>query len=139
MSEYADVKPLYVHRATVWFDELDMVGVLHNARYAIHVERAMTAWWHSLPDPDPSDAVVVVRQYNIEFLRPFTQERRELVIEYGLGKVGRTSAVYTFRAVSYEGDGSEVEHARGIRAIVKVDLGTLRPVAWSERFRELVG
>jgi hypothetical protein len=31
--------PLYVHRSTVWFDELDVVGLLHNAGYAIHVER----------------------------------------------------------------------------------------------------
>ena len=138
-TDYAKAKPLYVHRAMVWFDELDMVGVLHNARYAIHVERAMTAWYHSLADLDPSDAVVVVRQYNIEFLRPFTQERRELVVELGVGKLGRTSAVYTFRAVSYEEDGTEIEHARGIRAIVKVDLKTLRPTPWSDRFRELVG
>jgi acyl-CoA thioester hydrolase len=36
-------KPLYVHREIIWFDELDMLGVMHNARYAIHVERAMTS------------------------------------------------------------------------------------------------
>jgi acyl-CoA thioester hydrolase len=139
MTEYADAKPLYVHRSTVWFDELDMVGVLHNARYAIHVERAMSAWYHSLTDKDPSDAVVVVRQYNIEFLHPFTQQPGELVIECGLGKLGTTSAVFTFRALSYLPDGTEVEHARGIRAIVKVDPQTLRPAPWSGRYRELVG
>ncbi|HEV2638504.1 MAG TPA: hotdog domain-containing protein [Actinocrinis sp.] len=141
MTEYADVKPLYVHRSTVWFDELDMVGVLHNARYAIHVERAMSAWYHSLPDQDPSDSVVVVRQYNIEFLRPFTQQRGELVIECGVGKLGTTSAIFTFRALSYpaDADGTEIEHARGIRAIVKVDPQTLRPTPWSDRYRELFG
>jgi len=139
MTEPADAKPLYVHRSTVWFDELDMVGVLHNARYAIHVERAMSAWYHSLTDQDPSDAVVVVRQYNIEFLRPFTQQRGELVVECGLGRLGTTSAVFTFRALSYTGDGTEIEHARGIRAIVKVDPKTLRPAPWSDRYRELVG
>lgn len=139
MTEFADAKPLYVHRSTVWFDELDMVGVLHNARYAIHVERAMTAWHHSLIDQDPSDAVVVVREYNIEFLRPFTEQRGELVVECGVGRLGSTSAVFTFRALSYPADGSEIEHARGIRAIVKVDPKTLRPTPWSDRYRELFG
>jgi acyl-CoA thioester hydrolase len=141
MTEFADAKPLYVHRSTVWFDELDMVGVLHNARYAIHVERAMSAWYHSLTDQDPSDSVVVVRQYNIEFLRPFTQQRGELVIECGVGKLGTTSAIFTFRALSHpaDADGTEIEHARGIRAIVKVDPQTLRPTPWSDRYRELFG
>lgn len=139
MTEHADAKPLFTHSAAVWFDELDMVGVLHNARYAIHVERAMSAWYHSLEDKDPSDSVVVVRQYNIEFLRPFTQQPGELAIECGLGRLGTTSAVFTFRALSYAPDGTEIEHARGIRAIVKVDPRTLRPTAWSERYRELVG
>jgi acyl-CoA thioester hydrolase len=138
MTEYADAKPLYVHSATVWFDELDMVGVLHNARYAIHVERAMSAWYHSLTDKDPSDSVTVVRQYNIEFLRPFTQQPGELVIEVGIGKLGTTSSVFTFRALSYPVPGTEIEHARGIRAIVKVDPKTLRPTPWSSRYREFV-
>jgi acyl-CoA thioester hydrolase len=136
-TAHSDAKLLYVHRSTVWFDELDMVGVLHNARYAIHVERAMTSWFHSV-DPDPSDSVVVVRQYDIEFLRPFTQERGELVIECGLGRLGTTSAVFTFRAVSYPEDGIEIEHAHGVRAIVKVDPKTLRPAPWSARFREIL-
>jgi acyl-CoA thioester hydrolase len=90
-------KPLYVHRETIWFDELDMLGVMHNARYAIHVERAMTAWYHSLPDTDPSDVLVVVKQYEIEFIRPFTEERADLTVEISLERRGRTSAVFSFR------------------------------------------
>lgn len=130
------IKPLYVHRETIWFDELDMVGVLHNARYAIHVERAMTSWYHSLADLDPSDNLIVVKQYDIEFVRPFTLERGELVVEISLERRGRTSAVFSFRCLSYpEGeDGPELLHARGIRAIVKVSPGDLRPAPWSDRF-----
>jgi acyl-CoA thioester hydrolase len=131
-------KPLYVHRATVWFDELDMVGVLHNARYAIHVERAMTALYHSLTGLDPSDSYVVVKHYEIEFLVPFTRERGELVVEIGLGRLGRTSAVYTFRCVSEGEDGAQIEHARGTRAIVKVSRGDLRPAPWSDGLRAAV-
>ena len=29
----------------VHFDDLDALGVLHNARYAVFVERAMISWW----------------------------------------------------------------------------------------------
>ena len=129
-------QPLYVHRETIWFDELDMVGVMHNARYAIHVERAMTAWYHSLADVDPSDGLNVVKQYDIEFIQPFTLERRDLVVEVSLERRGRTSAVFSFRCLSFPKgeDGPEVLHARGIRAIVKVSPGDLRPSPWSAKF-----
>jgi len=129
-------KPLHLHRETIWFDELDMVGVLHNARYAIHVERAMTSWFHSLADSDPSDGLIVVKQYDIEFVQPFTQEGGELVVEVSLERRGRTSAVFSFRCLSYpEGeDGPEVLHATGTRANVKVSPGDLRPAPWSESF-----
>ncbi|HEV3170127.1 MAG TPA: hotdog domain-containing protein [Actinocrinis sp.] len=135
----SDAKPMYVHRATVWFDELDMLGVLHNARYAIHVERAMTSWYHSIPDPDPSDAYIVVRHYDIEFIKPFTTERGELSVEVRLERLGTTSAVFAFRCLSRDSEGAEIEHARGSRTNVKVSPGELRPVRWSARFREVVG
>ena len=129
-------KPLYVHREIIWFDELDMLGVMHNARYAIHVERAMTAWYHSLPDTDPSDVLVVVKQYEIEFIRPFTEERGELVVEVSLERRGRTSAVFSFRCLSYpNGEAApEILHAQGTRTNVKVSPGDLRPSPWSEKF-----
>ena len=131
-------KPLYVMSSTVWFDEFDMVGVLHNARYAIHVERAMTAWYHTLNGLDPADDHVVVKHYEIEFLRPFTRKRGELLIEVGLGRLGNTSATYTFRCLSEADDGTEIEHARGNRTIVKVTRGDLRPAPWSDGLRALV-
>jgi acyl-CoA thioester hydrolase len=138
LSTTPEVKPVYVHRSTVWFDELDMVGVLHNARYAIHVERAMTAWYHSALDLDPTDSLIVVKHYEIEFLRPFTRVRGELVVEVSLVRLGVTSAVFEFRCLSAAPDGSEIEHARGTRAIVKVSPGDLRPTPWSDRYRELL-
>ena len=137
-TEAVGGKPLYIHRSTVWFDELDMLGVLHNARYAIHVERAMVAWYHSLPGLDPEDDNVVVKHYEIEFLRPFTWVRGELIVEVGLGRLGNTSAEYTFRCLSEAEDGTEVEHARGRRTIVKVSQGDLRPVPWTDGLRALV-
>ncbi|MGH6656593.1 MAG: acyl-CoA thioesterase [Actinocrinis sp.] len=130
-------KPLFVHRSTVWFDELDMVGVLHNARYAIHVERAMAVWFHSMPDVDPSDAHTVVKNYEIEFISPFTRERGDLVVEIGCARVGNTSATYTFRCLSEGENGEEIVHARGNRTNVKVSRDDLRPTPWSDSFRAL--
>lgn len=138
MSETArdnDRKPLYVYRSTIWFDELDKLGVLHNARYAIHVERANTACHYSMPGRDPSDDNVVVRHYEIEFLLPFTRERGELIVEVGLGRLGNTSAAYTFRCLSYADDGTEIAHAHGTRTVVKVYETDLRPAPWSDGLR----
>jgi len=139
-------RPLYVHRSAIWFDELDMVGVLHNARYAIHVERALSAWYKSLPETDPSDALMVVKRYEIEFIAPFTQERGELTVELTLQHLGTTSAVWSFRCLSYAQDEGgmpdpncrELVHARGTRANVKVSPGDLRPAPWSDRLRSIL-
>ncbi len=136
-SASAPGKPLFVHRSTVWFDELDMVGVLHNARYAIHVERAMAVWFHSMTGTDPSDAHTVVKHYEIEFLSPFTRERGELVVEIGRARVGNTSASYAFRCLSEDENGEEIVHARGSRTNVKVSRDDLRPTPWSDNFRAL--
>jgi hypothetical protein len=46
----------------------------------------MTSWNHSLQDVDPSGGLVVVKQYDIGFIRPFTQERGERVVEVSLQK-----------------------------------------------------
>src|SRR5262249_25035100 len=98
--------------------------------------RAMTAWYHGLQDTDPADALVVVRQYEIEFVRPFTRERGELVVEVSLRRRGTTSAVFAFRCLSYpEGDeGPEVLHAHGTRVIVKVTPTDLRPAPWPAKY-----
>jgi acyl-CoA thioester hydrolase len=34
---------MYLYASPVHFDELDANGVLHNARYALHVEHAQSA------------------------------------------------------------------------------------------------
>jgi acyl-CoA thioester hydrolase len=129
-------KPLYVHRETIWFDELDSLGMMHNARYAVHVERAIVSWYQSLADNDPSDGSVVVKHFDIEFLWPFIQERAELTTEVSLERRGRTSVVVSFRCLSYpEGkDGPELLHARGTRTNVKISPVDLRPAPWSDRF-----
>jgi acyl-CoA thioester hydrolase len=142
-------KPLVVNRCTVWFDEFDTLGVLHNARYAIHVERAVSLFFASVQSAaDPADLHFLVKQYAVEFVRPFTRQLGELTVELWMERLGTTSAVFGFRCQSEAGAGEagsgrcdtsspEVEHARGTRTVVRVDPATGRPAPWSAAFREL--
>jgi acyl-CoA thioester hydrolase len=145
--------PLHVFRTRVWFDELDKVGVLHNARYAVHAERALTSWFESQPDLDQSeDAHHLVKGYEIEFRVPVVAAG-ELDVELRVAKLGTTSCAYGFRFVAVAGgaagatgadgaDGSQrTVYAAGTRTIVKIVRtdGVMRPAPWSVAFRRVHG
>ncbi|HEY8341168.1 MAG TPA: hotdog domain-containing protein [Egibacteraceae bacterium] len=121
-------------RSPVFFDELDALGVLHNARYAVHVERALSAFyashggrWRPGDEADP-DQFIVVRAFDITFDAP-VRSVGDLTIELWVDKLGRTSCTYGFRVCNAD---ATVTHARGSRTIVKVDPDTLRPARWSD-------
>ncbi len=120
----------------VYFDELDLNGTLHNARFALHVERAQSALfeqlgkqWHRFADRDP-DLHYVVRELHVEFLNAVTAPG-PMRVEITADKIGTTSAVYGFRC------GDETTYAQGHRVIVKVDPETGKPVPWSPWYREM--
>ena len=122
----------------VFFDELDLNGALHNARFAVHVERAQSALfeqlgrgWSQLADRDP-DLRYVVRELHVEFLAPL-ESPGTLLVELAAGKLGQTSATYLFRCATP--DGSQTL-ARGHRVIVKIGPDG-RPVPWSPEYREI--
>jgi acyl-CoA thioester hydrolase len=123
-------------RSSIFFDELDPMKMLHNTRYAVHVERATTALYYLIgfrweldveKNPDQFHAV---KSFNIDFQSPLVGQR-EMKISIGVQKLGTTSCVYGFRCRSSDGG----EHARGTRTIVKLDPATARPTEWTERFR----
>jgi acyl-CoA thioester hydrolase len=120
----------------VFFDELDPNGHLHNARFAVHVERAQSAMFEQLgvAASDPSDRAAdlyyVVRELHLEFLAPVSRPGL-LRIALTPAKIGRTSATYEFTC------GADPVRAKGHRVIVKVDPATGRPVPWSDWYREL--
>ena len=120
----------------VYFDELDLNGALHNARFAVHVERAQSALfeqlgrgWTSYADRDP-DLRYVVRELHVEFLAPL-EAPGALLVELSAGKLGRTSATYRFRCATPDGT---VTLARGHRVIIKIDADG-RPAPWSAWYR----
>jgi acyl-CoA thioester hydrolase len=132
------INPRFEYLSPVHFDELDPMQMLHNSRFAAHVERAVGAWyaanggtWELDPANNP-DQFHVVRDLHIEFLNPVVglgTVRIELWVE----SIGKTSCVYGFLFTSPDG---RVPFARGERTIVKIDRGSMRPTPWTERFRD---
>jgi acyl-CoA thioester hydrolase len=124
----------FTFASPVFFDELDPNGHLHNARFAVHVERAQSALFEGLtggaatPAERVADLHYVVRQLHVEFLAPVAAPGPMPVTLTGL-KLGTTSATYGFSC------GTGPVYAHGHRVIVKVDPVTGRPVPWSDWYR----
>ncbi|XVV16849.1 acyl-CoA thioesterase [Actinoplanes sp. CA-131856] len=131
---YGDVVRLPVH-----FDDLDAMGVLHNSRYAVLVERAIVIWWQERGvaftngRPTTPDAFNVVREYAITFHRPITGTG-EIAVHFWLDRMGTTSAEYGFRVTSEDG---QTVFAEGRRVNVRLESATMRPAPWTDHGREL--
>jgi acyl-CoA thioester hydrolase len=129
---YGDVVHLPVH-----FDDLDALGMLHNARYAVLVERAIIRWWtergvsFSGNPPTSPDTSNVVREYTITFHRP-VRGTGDIAVHFWLASMGTSSADYRFRVTST--DGTTV-FAEGRRVNIRIDPATMRPTAWTEQGR----
>jgi acyl-CoA thioester hydrolase len=131
---YGDVVRLPIH-----FDDLDALGMLHNARYAVLVERAIVLWWTGRGvsftggRPTTPDAINVVRDYAITFHAP-VRGTGEVEIHFWLDRLGSSSADYRFRISSTDGG---TTYAEGRRVNVRVDPATSRPAPWTDHGREL--
>jgi acyl-CoA thioester hydrolase len=128
------VEPFVVH-----FDDLDAMGIVHNARYAVFLERALSQWWasrgHSYAGgrPTTSDVMHAVAEYSISYRTP-VRGTGEIGVHFWLESLGDSSAVYRFRILSADG---QTLHAEGRRVNVKLDPRTLRPAPWSDDARQL--
>jgi acyl-CoA thioester hydrolase len=130
-------EPSFTLQQPVAFDELDAFGMLHNARWPLYVERALTAWFvsngrrFSLDRSDNPDKFHVVRHLEIDYLAPFPGIG-DVAVEVWVEGIGVTHCTYGFRASSA---GGATLHASGRRTIVRIDPDTGRPDAWSDGFR----
>lgn len=128
----------FVWRTQVFFDDLDAMGMLHNAAYFLLIERAGSAFfeahgWKFETDPALNpDQHYVVREQSVRYLAPIVGPG-EVTVEMWLSRLGRTSATFGFEIGSQ--DGQRI-HARAERVHVKLDSATLRPAPWSDRLRE---
>ncbi|MBO3745499.1 acyl-CoA thioesterase [Streptosporangiaceae bacterium NEAU-GS5] len=127
-----------VQLVDVHFDDLDAMGMLHNSRYALLFERAVTAYWTPLgwsPDIAKSrfdDVFLAVKEFSITYQAPVT-EPGPVAVEFWIEKLGTSSAVYGFRVLSAD---RSVLHAEGRRVNVKLDPRTLRPAPISQELRD---
>jgi acyl-CoA thioester hydrolase len=128
-----------VTRMPVHFDDLDAMGVLHNSRYAVLVERAVALWWTERGvsftggRPTTPDAFNVVREYSITFHRP-VRGTGDVDVHFWLERLGATSADYRFLVTS--ADGATV-FAEGRRVNIRLDPATMRPAPWTDQGRAI--
>ncbi|ELP66600.1 acyl-CoA thioester hydrolase, YbgC/YbaW family [Streptomyces turgidiscabies Car8] len=131
-GSYGRLMPVAVH-----FDDLDSLGMLHNARYPLLVERAWNELWQGYGltfDGDwaaAGDFCNVVRELRISYEAPVGRPGA-YAVHLWLERLGTTGLTYGFRLCSADG---EVTYARGTRVLVRLDAGTLRPTPWSDWFR----
>jgi len=129
--EYGHVEPVQV-----FFDDLDVLGIVHNARYAVLLERALTTYWAGrglgyAGADSPPDLFHAVREFAIGYRAPI-RDTGEIAVHFWVAHLGRTSLRYGFRFLSA---GRETVHAEGQRLIVRLDPTTLRPTPWSDALR----
>jgi acyl-CoA thioester hydrolase len=132
--EYGRVEPFVVH-----FDDLDALGIMHNARYAVFLERALSTFWSrhgysfSGGVPTKPDVVHAVAEYAISYKTPI-RGTGEVGVHFWVDRLGETSVVYGFRIVSADGD---LVHAEGRRVNIKLDPVTFRPSPWTAESRQI--
>ena len=121
--------PVQVH-----FDDLDAMGVVHNGKYVLLLERALSDYWSPRGwafDPSAAhfaDIFFVVREFNIRYEVPITTVGN-VNVELWIDRLGASSIVYGFRVKSADG---AITHAQGSRVQVKIDRTTFRPSQLSE-------
>ncbi|MFB6551810.1 acyl-CoA thioesterase [Streptomyces sp. NPDC056405] len=132
LLSYGRLVPVTVH-----FDDLDALGLLHNARYPVMVERAWAELWteHGFRFEGDwaaaGDACNAVKELTISYEAPVTRPGA-YAVHLWLDRLGRTGLTYGFRFCSADG---ATTYAHGTRVLVRLDSQTLRPAPWSDTFR----
>lgn len=132
------LNPKFSYLSPIHFDELDAMQMLHNSRFAAHVERAITSFYATtgkkweIDISNNPDQFHVVRDLRIEYLNPMIGPGK-MRIDVWVERIGNTSCVYGFICSSEDGS---VPYARGERTIVKIDPATYRPTPWTPFFRD---
>jgi acyl-CoA thioester hydrolase len=127
----------YVEPVTIHFDDLDAMGLVHNGRYAVLLERAISPYWqargHGYVDGRTTspDLFHAVREFTITYLAPI-RGTGDIGVHFWIEQLGTSSATYGFRFLSKDG---ETVYAEGRRSIVRLDPATLRPTPWTEAAR----
>jgi acyl-CoA thioester hydrolase len=123
----------------VYFEDLDAQGVVHNARYTVLLERALSAYWARAGYAwDPSspafrDVFFVVKEFTITFHAPITRPG-PVTVRFWIDRMGESSVVYGYTIGS---DDEAVTYAEGRRVQVRLDPDTFRPARIGPELREV--
>ena len=120
----------------IYFDDLDVFGVLHNARYPLLLERTIGDFWKRMGwgglaelDRNP-DQFHLVRVNHLEYVKA-VEGVDEVRVRVWVEKLGRTSLTFAFSVLPTDED---TVFAKGYRVLVCVDPHTRRPKPWSSEF-----
>jgi acyl-CoA thioester hydrolase len=130
------VKKPYIGTQHIYFDMLDMMGILHNAAYVTVFERARTAMWaqHGFGYGTESfDWPYLVARNEINYRAPIRSEEDVRVIIW-VKRIGTASI--TFAHAMYNREGTLVADSQSV--LVRVDMNTGASIPWSQSFRTLV-
>ncbi len=120
---------MHTETVTVYFDDLDAMGVVHNAKYVTLFERALAGYWTRAGWPyDPgqprfAEVLFAVRESAITYHTPIARVGT-VQVRFWLDHLGTTSLIYGFQVLSEDGS---VVHVEGRRVQVRLDPVTLRP------------
>ena len=124
----------------IYFEDLDVFGVLHNARYPLLVERSIGDFWKKMGWgglanlAESPDQFHLVRVNHFEYLRAI-KDMDDVRVRVWVGKLGRTSLRFDF---SFLPPDQDLVYASGHRVLVCVDRQTMVPKPWTDTFRESI-
>jgi acyl-CoA thioester hydrolase len=125
----------YASRQTVYWDMLDLMGILHNAAYPLLFERARTEFWRYLGFSgygDPAfDWPYVVARNEVNYRAPVERDE-EIEVTVVVESIGRTSLTIGHQVLRADGAVS----ADGRTVLVRIDPATRQPIEWTEDFRQ---
>jgi acyl-CoA thioester hydrolase len=123
----------------VFFDDLDWLGMLHNGRFGILVERAWSIYWRQQNVAVASDwtlkedGFILTKQFSITYESPVSRPGR-YAVHLWVERLGTSSMTYGFELQSLDG---ETVFAHGNRIVVNLDPEAKVPTPWSESARSV--
>jgi acyl-CoA thioester hydrolase len=122
----------HVEPVSIFFDDLDALGMVYHGRYVTLVDHAMTSCFATFGMTlGHEDINVLIREVTIGFEQPITAIGT-VDCAIWVKSVGRTSATFGFRFQT-----GEVVHAKGHRVVVKIGAESGRPEPWTDATRQL--
>lgn len=132
MTEYMT----YHSKQRVYWDMLDLLGVLHNARYVVMFERARFDFWSHLgvgPEVPGFDWPYVVARNEVNY-RSAIRTEQVVMVSVAVQSIRNSSVTFQHSVI----DSAGVVSADGTTTLVRVDPESYRPIPWSQDFREMM-